>query len=204
MKQRTIALAGVLQAARLVNQIAATGSADGQALQTAIDSVFRIDAESPVAVYGDPGRIEPMLRALVAHLDGSARDPVVTRIAATVLHVERKLARRPDMLAAISSGIESARRQREHLGEVHPTVLARLGELYAATVSQLRPRVLVQGNPQYLAQSDVVAEIRAMLLASVRSAVLWRQLGGSYLDLLVRRRRVLEAARSLLAGADST
>ncbi|MCB1559650.1 MAG: DUF489 family protein, partial [Xanthomonadales bacterium] len=51
--------------------------------------------------------------------------------------------------------------------------------------------------PQYLGQASVVAEVRSLLLAAVRSAVLWRQLGGSYVDLLLRRRALLEAVAVL-------
>ena len=39
----------------------------------------------------------------------------------------------------------------------------------------------------------IVSEIRAILLAAVRSAVLWRQLGGSYWDLLFARRAMADA-----------
>ena len=78
-------------------------------------------------------------------------------------------------------------------GSTHPDVLAALGALYADTVSKLRPRVMVQGNPHYLGQAGVVAEIRAVLLAALRSAVLWRQLGGSLWDFMLRRRQMLEA-----------
>ncbi|MNN35329.1 High frequency lysogenization protein HflD [compost metagenome] len=52
---------------------------------------------------------------------------------------------------------------------------------------------MVQGNPHYLGQAAVVSEIRALLLAAVRSAVLWRQLGGSYMDFLFSRKTMLEA-----------
>jgi len=79
------------------------------------------------------------------------------------------------------------------LGNQHPDVLAALGALYADTISHLRPRVLVQGNPHYLGQTGVVAEIRAMLLAALRSAVLWRQLDGSLWDFLLRRRELVQA-----------
>ena len=72
-------------------------------------------------------------------------------------------------------------------------MLAALGALYADTVSHLRPKVMVQGNPHYLGQANVVAEIRAVLLASLRSAVLWRQMGGSLWDFLLRRQQMLRA-----------
>ena len=45
----------------------------------------------------------------------------------------------------------------------------------------------------------MVAEIRAVLLAALRSAVLWRQLGGSLWDLALRRRQLADAADALLA-----
>ena len=52
---------------------------------------------------------------------------------------------------------------------------------------------MVQGNPHYLGQAGVVAEIRALLLAAVRSAVLWRQMGGSLWDFLLAKRRMIDA-----------
>jgi high frequency lysogenization protein len=84
------------------------------------------------------------------------------------------------------------------LGSAHPDVLSALGALYADTISHLRPKVMVHGNPHYLGQPGVVAEIRAILLAAVRSAVLWRQLGGSLWDLLLSRRAMADAASEWL------
>ncbi|MNO05884.1 putative lysogenization regulator [compost metagenome] len=52
---------------------------------------------------------------------------------------------------------------------------------------------MVQGNPHYLGQAGVVDEIRALLLAAVRSAVLWRQMGGSLWDFLFGKRAMIEA-----------
>ena len=39
----------------------------------------------------------------------------------------------------------------------------------------------------------MVAEIRALLLAALRSAVLWRQCGGSLWDFVFRRREMAAA-----------
>jgi len=203
VRERALALAGLMQAAALVHRIAHSGSADGAALEASLASVFRVDAESTDAVYGGVAGVRLGLQTLLLQLDGAGRDPALTRIAATVLHVERRLARRRDLLQAIHAGVLQATRQRDHFGSAHPGVLGSLAGVYAATVSQLRPRVLVQGNPQYLAQESVVAEIRAVLLAAVRAAVLWRQLGGTYTDLLLRRRALAAAARGLLAEADA-
>lgn len=197
MADRALALAGLLQSARLVQRVAQEGVFESPDLDAVLASVFRLDADSPEAVYGSAQLLRPGLQALIEHLDGGAtRDGPTSRIVVTVLHVERKLARRPDLLARIRDGVLEAARQREHFGIGHASVAARLGELYAGTVSTLSPRVLVQGNPLQLSQPAVVAQIRAVLLAAMRSAVLWRQLGGSYTDLLLRRRALLQAAKS--------
>jgi high frequency lysogenization protein len=58
--------------------------------------------------------------------------------------------------------------------------------------------VLVQGNPHYLGQAAIVAEIRAMLMAALRSAVLWRQNGGSPWDFLFQRGAMMRAVEELL------
>jgi len=116
-----------------------------------------------------------------------------------VLQLERRFVRENEIVAKVSTGIERAQAQASELGDsAHPDVLAALGGLYADTISNLKPRVMVQGNPHYLGQAGVVAEIRALLLAAVRSAVLWRQTGGQYWDFLFSRKTMLEAvARQL-------
>ena len=199
LRNRALALAGLMQSVKLVQRVANEGCVSLPGLDEILASVFRLDADSVESVYGDARLIEPGLRSLIGHLEGGeTRDPAASRIAVTVLHVERKLANHPELLRVIREGVVDAERQREHYGVGHSTVIARLGDIYADSVSRLSPRVIVQGNPLQLSQSAVVAQIRAVLLAAVRSAVLWRQLGGSYWDLLLRRRAIVAAARTWL------
>ena len=199
MKDRALALAGVLQAVQLVQQMAQTGQAQTTPLAASIDSLFRFDAETPEAVFDGAGKLRPGLERLIAQLEGGAgRDAALTRMAMTVLHLERKFIVHATAPGVVHAALEDVARQRGQFGPTHPTVLARLGELYAQEVSPIGPRVLVQGNPVYLGQPDVVGEVRATLLAAVRAAVLWRQLGGSYWDFLFGRRALVQAARDWL------
>ena len=66
-----------------------------------------------------------------------------------------------------------------------------------ATVSTLGPRIIVRGDPALLARPESANRIRALLLAGIRAAVLWRQCGGTRVGLILGRRRLLEAARGL-------
>jgi high frequency lysogenization protein len=198
-ESRVIALAGVLQACRLVRDVATNGRADAASAEASLASVFRIDADSAGDVFGGLSGIRLGLESLLTQFDGHERDIVLTRLVLGVLRLQRSLARNPRMLDELRSGIERIQRQVDHFGIAHATVQARLAELYVATLSQLRPRVIVHGNPLHLADAQKVEQIRALLLAGVRAAVLWRQVGGSQLRLLFRRREYAMLARGLLA-----
>ncbi|RZA25200.1 MAG: lysogenization regulator HflD [Lysobacteraceae bacterium] len=198
LSERVLALAGVVQALAQVRRIAETGQSDAAAVQTMLDSVFRVDAETPQAVYGNARDLAPGLRLLRDYFNKENGDEALPRLALSVLQLERRFVSEGNTVAAVSGGIAEISPQAQSAGSTHPEVLSALGGLYADTISHLRPRVMVQGNPHYLGQAGVVAEIRAILLAAVRSAVLWRQLGGSYWDFLLSRRAMADAASEWL------
>ena len=198
---QVVALAGVFQSAALVRATATTGSQDASSLEASIASILRIDVNDAADAFGGVVGVRMGLEALIQQLERNPGELAVSQIAVSVLRVERKLSGRPGMLKTLREGIEAIQRQVDHLGVVHTSVLARLSELYASTLSNLRPRVVVQGNPLYLQQSAQVERIRSTLLAGVRAAVLWRQLGGSQWHLLFKRKQVVMLARGLLSRA---
>lgn len=198
MRDRTLALAGLLQAIQLVQQMANNGQADGRALEACIGSLFRFEADDAAEVFGGAAALRMGLQRVIAQLEGDGRDAAQTRIAMSVLHLERRFMGSPDAAGAVHRELEALQDQARAHGPTHPELLARLGELYAARIAPLGARVLVQGNPVYLSQPGVVGEVRATLLAALRAAVMWRQLGGSWWDLLLSRRGMVDAAQALL------
>jgi len=199
METRVLALAGLLQALKQVRQIADTGQADAAVLQTSLNSVFRIDAASPEGVYGNVDALRPGLRLLREYFANTAADPLLPKLALAVLQLERRFVREAESVDQVQAGIAALAPSAERLESTHPDVLSGLGSLYANSISHLRPKIMVQGNPHYLGQANVVAEIRAVLLAALRSAVLWRQLGGNFWDFLLRKREMIEAVDAQLA-----
>ncbi len=197
--ERVIALAGLAQALQQVRRIAETGHADAATLETALDSIFRIDAASTQAVFGHARAVQPGLRLLRSYLTSENKEDTLPRLAFAVMQLERRFVRQHGLVNAVTAGIEQWSAQARQNGSTHPEIIAGLGNLYAETLSQVRPRVMVQGNPHYLGQPGVVAEIRALLLAAVRAAVLWRQLGGRFWDFLFFRRGMVAAIDALLA-----
>lgn len=190
---RVLALAGVLQALAQVRRIADTGQSESAPVEVALGSVLRLDAENTEAVYGDAEGLRQGLRLLRDHLANNPRDESLGKLALAVLQLERKFCRDDAMAAKVGAGIASAAQTAGSLGSSHSDVINQLAELYAGTISQLSPRIMVQGNPHYLGQAGVVAEIRALLLAALRSAVLWRHSGGSLWDFALRRRDMAAA-----------
>ena len=198
MDDRVLALAGLAQALRQVRRIAETGQADAAVLATSLDSVFRIDAATPEDVYGGAREVRPGLLLLRDYLSNQGSDTQLPKLALAVTQLERRFSADDAVGEAVHEGILAIKPRAEQLGSSHPEVLSALGSLYAETVSHLRPKVMVQGNPHYLGQADIVAEIRAILLAALRSAVLWRQMGGSAWDVFLRRRAMQQAIEDWL------
>lgn len=190
---RVLALAGLVQALGQVRRIAENGASDPGLVQPLVESVFRIDAASPADVYGGAAGVQAGLRLLHGYFDKKPVDPAVSRLALDVLQLERRFMADARTAAAVGEGIARLAPQAAAQGATHPDILTALGGLYAETISRLRPRLMVQGNPHYLGQPAVVAEIRALLMAAIRSAVLWRQVGGRYWDFLLQRRPMREA-----------
>ena len=196
---RALALAGLLQALAQVRRIAETGQAESAQVASALDSVFRIDAASTEAVYAGAGNLRGGLRTLRDYLANGNKDEALGKLALAVLQLERRFVREDEVIRKVQTGVQGLAGPAERLGASHPDVVAGLGSLYADMVSTLKPRVMVQGNPHYLGQAGVVAEIRALLLSALRSAVLWRQMGGSMWDFLLRRRDLAAAIDARLA-----
>ena len=151
---RVLALAGIAQALQQVRRIADTGHSDAAAVRTAVDSVFRVDASSPQEVFGDRHALKAGLRLLHNYFRSQGQDPILPKLALSVLQLERRFVQDGATVNKVASGIERAQRQAVELGDSgHPDVLANLGGLYADTISHLKPRVMVQGNPHYLGQA---------------------------------------------------
>jgi high frequency lysogenization protein len=198
MRPRVLALAGMVQSLKLVRQIAETGHADTGSQRIVLDSVFRIDADSVDAVYGGSSQLRHGLLTMRDHLVDRSGDELLPKLGMSILQIERRFVGDEGMAEQVIDGLRRLDATAQRQGSIHPDVIGRLGQLYADTISHLRPKVIVQGNPHYLQQPEVVAEIRALLLAALRSAVLWRQVGGSYWDFVFRRRAMMQVVEEEL------
>ncbi len=217
VEDRTLALAGVFQAVQLVKQIAHQGSAPTDNFEASLGSIFNTQPATTAAVYGGVRNVMDGIKLLRVHMGGTdqVRDLEVTRYVVAILYLERQLAKRPPMLQQIADGIEKARAQAEHFAapgilppatlahpgaasKTHSNVIASLAGLYSDTISTLTPRIIVSGEQGYLSNSENANKVRTLLLAAIRSAVLWRQCGGGRLQLIFGRNKMIREAEHLL------
>lgn len=197
----TLALAGVFQATCLVREIAHRGTADPALFEVCMRSLFELDPPDTESVYGGRAALRTGLQLVSTQLagPGDRRDFEITKYVVAVLHLERKLVRNTSMMQRLRDGIERVRTQAGYFAShTHDNVVAGIADLYVNTISTLTPRIIVSGNHGHLNRPDNANKVRALLLAAIRSAVLWRQNGGSRLQLLFRRRQIAQAADRLL------
>lgn len=198
LTNQAIALAGLSQAVQLVKNIARNGSADAEDLETCISSLLKINADSVPEVYGGVDKLANGLKLLVRQLGPSdAVDTEMARYAAALIYLEGKYRRQDAMIKTVRAGIERATVQAAHFGAAHENVLAGLADLYQNSISRLNPRVVVVGDQIHLENPNNANKIRALLLAGIRSAWLWRQCGGSRLGFLLNRRKLRDEALRL-------
>ena len=198
-EDRALALAGVFQACKLVHEVAWQGAVDDTAVDASLASLFRFDAPDTVGVYGGVTCVAIGLRTLVDQLSGVAppADAPVMRYALGLLHLERR-ADAGGVWGKLHEGLLAAQRQYEAFGATHENTVAALAALYADLISPVGPRILVEGETTNLRDGRKASLIRALLLAGIRSSVLWRQLGATRWSLLFSRRRLLDDAGAWL------
>lgn len=203
LQEQLVALGAVFEAAVLVDRIAKTGQAAEASLGCMLGSLLIVDPRDTLHVYGgDDLNLRDGYRALVSALErdpGSLqREPL--RYALSMLGLERQLAKRGDMLEIIGKRLPQIQGQVEHFGLVHENVIAASGALYQDTLSTLRQRIQVHGDMRHLQQPSNASKIRALLLAGIRSARLWRQLGGHRWQLVISRRKLLKELYPMMRG----
>lgn len=199
LTNQAIALAGIAQAAALVQQLATTGKAEQTAMESSISSLMKVDADTVEEIFNGLSGVKLGLEQLNQQLSGyNIVNPEQARYSASLVFLEKQLSKRPEMMKTIQTGIQKAQMQSENFGLLHENVLANLGDIYHSTISTLHPRIMVNGEQVYLSRPDIVNKIRALLLAGIRSAVLWKQCGGTRWKFLFHRKKLQAELENLL------
>ncbi|MDD2222636.1 MAG: high frequency lysogenization protein HflD [Gammaproteobacteria bacterium] len=194
LQEQMTALAGVFQAAALVNKLAHSGQVSDAALAYMLKTLLVRNPDTTLDVYGgdDLGLREgyKLLQAILERkTDNLPRESL--RYVVSMLSLEKQFSRRDDLLEIAGQRLPRIEQQVELYGLSSDTIASSFGALYQDTISTFKQRIQVHGDMRFLQQDATAAKVRALLFAGIRSARLWRQLGGRRWHLLTKRSAML-------------
>lgn len=196
----TIALAGILQAVCLIKELAQTGKINEKAFETSLNSLFQTHPDNALQVFGSVEELRIGLEKLIHILSprGTETSAHHIRQMLSLMRLQRKLARNPAVLSGLAQRINQAKKQVDYFSLTHPIVISNLADIYLSVIHPFRYRFLILGNQPILSVKENMEKIRTLLLAGVRAAVLWSQMGGSRFQLLFARKKIKNTAIALL------
>ncbi len=209
---RNIALAVTVQCAQLVTTLAYTGRADPVQIKACVKPLLVINPDSVEDVYPNVQYFSNGLGALQKALSGEGlkeyAEAMKYVLGMSVL--QQQLSAVPSMQAVIAQRMQYPDTlyldktdfdvNEESLGTSQKSDefdYAVLAALYQDTISKLSYRVHVKGNAEHLRNQQVADQIRALLLAGIRSAMLWHQLGGRRWHLFFYKKRIRNCVASI-------
>jgi len=225
-QQQTHALAGIMQAVCQIEDIANRGETDPVATAASIASVLQQSPDRLSDAIGSLGSLRYGLQRMQEMLQGKQNYLPALQYAMAVMQMEKNLRRSSNVQQAVArelqlinlshgggrAGVPDAQQSEADTapgGEPAQELITQLADVWTSQVRRLEPQVVVHGKPVYLQNECNIKLIRALLLAALRCAWLWQQLGGRRWHLLLRRKRLLQQVGELLdrarrePGADS-
>ncbi|REC94454.1 high frequency lysogenization protein HflD [Kushneria indalinina] len=196
--RQALALAGVFQAATVVDELARTGHTNERAWSTLIKATLETSPATFEDVYGGQiNNLRPGIETLDGVLTRQQVSPNVMRYGFSLILLMHRLRKNTEMMDTLGQRLGRVQAQAEHFGELHENVIASLGEIYQDTLSTFRYRIVVQGDPSLLQSRQMPERVRAILLSGVRFALLWHQQGGRRWKLVAGRSGIRRALKSL-------
>lgn len=199
-QHQVLALAGILQSMYCVDKIAQSGRILKADIEPLLRSLFIFDAEETIEIYGNVNNLKTGLQLLIDLCESrfSREHKQVLRYAINVIYLEKHLSKKPEMQEIIHSRLSHTAYNIEHFQPELDATAKRIAGLYQDTLSTLSFRIQVTGSMQELQNNANAEMIRALILAAVRSAMLWRQLGGKRYHFLLSKQRLSQQAAAQL------
>lgn len=194
LRDQALALAGVAQFALYAHELGADGRDDPQRINAARHAIFCTDPDSVMDVYGDLSSVGDGIAFLKNQLGGQKPDQkaaLVARYIGQLLRLSGNLMKDHAALERIRGAIDRAR-----LAD-SAAVPEILDDAYRSNISPIKPRIMLHGHPTYLGNDAIQARARTQLMAAVRCAILWRQCGGGFVTLFLRRKALLRSLENI-------
>ncbi|MGB1297972.1 MAG: high frequency lysogenization protein HflD [Psychrobium sp.] len=197
---QVLAFAAIAQCAKMANDVARRGVIDSDQWHVCVASLVCTDPESVMDIYEPVSDLAAGLDTVVKQLSdsGEGRSIEVTKYIAGIISLSRKLIRNDNALAMMSQRIDQVKRQLHHFTINDEAVISNFASIYSDIVSPLGGKIHVAGTPTHLQQPLNQKKIRTLLLAGVRAAILWQQVGGKRRHLFFSRKSYVKSAKKQL------
>lgn len=203
---QVIALAGITQSAVLVHDLATRGVCEETPAAATVNTLLVLNPASVADIYPNVSHLSLGLSSLQNILSNQRvqNHGAIVRYMLGMLVLRSRLMSNPAMQTKLREGLQLVEPinlledanpdspATESAGIGIERTFEQLARLYQDTISTVSYRIQVQGKIEHLQNEQVTLRIRALLLAGIRSAVLWYQLGGRRWRLLIHRKRILD------------
>ena len=185
VNDQTIALAGLYQSCLVVSNIAWNGEYKEEDIIPLINCIMQIDSSNTENIYIDVSKLQTGLMYFRKQIVGD----IFTRSSETRRYIA-SLNQLADNLMSDQNCINKIQMLLKELNLKSEAIniddkVTEISSIYQKTLSTFEPRIVVNGENKYLTNNIHASRIRTALFAGVRSVILWRQLGGSKLKLLL-------------------
>lgn len=201
MENIIIALAGIFQSATLVHQVATYGDLEDILLESCIKTIFKLDSESVISIYENINTLQQgfnELNKIYCRLSETPKpDPRISQYVLSLIWQTENIRTNQSTLKKLRQSLEQLETQANYFNYTHEIVIANLADEYSALVQPYKHRIQIMGKADYLNNPKTMAKIRTLLLSGIRSAFLWRQLGGRRWQLFFCRRSYAKAIIAL-------
>lgn len=199
-KQITLALAGIFQAAALVKEYALYGRRDESGFETSLHSILQQSPGSFIDVYGSINGLKLGLTTLhsMYHSEFGFDEKEVSRYVVSIIHIQKLLYKNKEVLNNLARKLQHIIQKVGYFDPQDPLIITDLAKCYTDTISTLDYRINIQAEPSFLEVPEHLQLIRVMLLAGIRSAVLWQQVGGTRWQLFFSRKKIIQQANELI------
>ncbi len=198
--ERAIALAAFGTAAYYVQRLSIGKSIKDERLDVLVGSLFKFDAPNTAAVYENQILALKEGAFLLGHLlkpGNHQQYKQVTRILYSLLHQAQRLKNSSRIRNDVKKRLIETQPQAELVGLSHPQLISTIADIYRQTFGKLRHKIKIAGSVTHLQQPYTQALIRTLLLTGIRSAYLWRQLGGNDWHLILKKKQAQESVSEL-------
>jgi high frequency lysogenization protein len=195
MYEITLALAAMIQSASAASDFAQSGKMDEKIFQTSLHSIFQTEPKSISDIYDGIENLKLGLEKL-QELFSSKDNRMQMKYLVSIIQLQKKIMTNRKSRDYLEKRIEQIKKQVNFFSLTHPTVISNLADAYLETVNPFRFRIMIWGHKKVVNIQENMEKIRVLLLAGIRAAVLWRQVGGSRWQLLFSRSKIREVAKN--------